>query len=253
MKKAFLLLTVCFMLSGCNMGGVSEEEYNALLEERDQYKEIYGELNSETTELLGEETTKISLDEDNNDSKDTDDLTSQVEVNGEYWYTNSIGATLHYIIVKNNSSNTVDVSVNVTAKDASGKIIGADSSSVEAIGSGCETCVYSYFSDTKDVASFDYTMNVNEAKYYESVIQDIEYQQSITDKKVILTCTNKGSEAAEFVEAYALFLSNGELVYSDSTYIVDSDNEIKPGATISKELKSYQSFDDVKVFFTGRK
>ena len=40
---------------------------------------------------------------------------------------------------------------------------------------------------------------------------------------------------------------------SDSTYIVDGDSELKPGATLSQQLSSYKGFDTVKVFFTARR
>ena len=52
----------------------------------------------------------------------------------------------------------------------------------------------------------------------------------------------------------ALFLdSAGKVVRYDSTYIVDGDSEIKPGATLSKQLDTYEAFDTVEVYLTGRR
>ncbi len=81
-----------------------------------------------------------------------------------------------------------------------------------------------------------------------------EVVQNINDKNVVVTATNNGTEAAKFVEAYALFLdSSGNVVEYGSTYITDGDSEIKPGATLSKQITSYEPFDKVEVFFTARK
>ena len=52
--------------------------------------------------------------------------------------------------------------------------------------------------------------------------------------------------------SYALFLdSAGKVVRYDSTYIVDGDSEIKPGATLLKQLDTYEAFDTVEVYLTG--
>lgn len=36
-------------------------------------------------------------------------------------------------------------------------------------------------------------------------------------------------------------------------YITDGDSEIKPGATLSEQIRCYEDFDSVKVHITGRK
>lgn len=180
------------------------------------------------------------------------DLASQMEVT-EYSYENTIGDTLYFLVVKNNSDETVEISVNATAKDADGNTIGASDASGNAIGSGEEVCLCVYFDGVKNANSFDYTMTVKKDTYYDSVVSDLTIEQSTTNEKVILTCTNNGEKAAEFVEAYALFFNNGELTGYDSTYITDDDCEIKPGATLSSELNCYGGYDDVKIYISGRR
>lgn len=217
-----------------------------------QMKEWYGEdnQNQQNGGSVGE---NYSEKETSQPSDSENIIVSNLEVTGEYYYINSIGAAQYFLIVKNNSPDTISVEINATAKDADGNLIGAKSESEEAIPSGYEVCIGCYFSDAKNAESFEYTLDAKKDKYYEAVIQDLTYEESRTDKKVIISCTNNGNDAAEFVEATALFFLNGELVYSDSTYITDDDSEIKPGKTIIKEMTSYEEYDDVKIYFSGRK
>lgn len=187
------------------------------------------------------------------ESKETADKEIKADVVEECYYIDSIGSAHYFLIIKNNSSETISVSVNATAKDAEGNLIGTTTQSEEAIPSGYEVCIGCYFSDAKNAASFEYTLDAKKDKYYEAVIQDLTYEESRTDKKVIISCTNNGKDAAEFVKATALFFLNGELIRSDSTYMTDDDSEIKPGATIIKEMNSFGEYDDAKIYFSGRK
>lgn len=180
------------------------------------------------------------------------DLASQMSIS-EYSMENTIGDTYYILIIKNNSSETVALNVNAVAKDSAGKTIGAASSSENAVESGQEVCLLNYFDGVTDAGTFEYTLSVKEEKYYDSVYSDLAVEESRTDEKVILTVTNNGNEPAKFVEAQALFFSGGELVYYGSTYIADDESEIKAGATIAEEIDCYKEYDDVKVYFSGRR
>ncbi len=172
----------------------------------------------------------------------------------EYLYENSIGDSLYFLVLRNNSDKTVGISINMTAYDASENVIGADSSDVDVIGSGETSIAMFYFDSVKGIDHVKYSMGFDTSPYYSSVISDLESVNSINDKNVVVTVTNNGTQAAQFVEAYALFLdSDGNVVYYDSTYVTDGDSEIKPGATLSKQLTAYNSFDTVEVYFTGRR
>lgn len=192
----------------------------------------------------------ISTETSNDGVKE--DLASQMEVT-EYSFENTIGDTLYFLVVKNNSSETVEINVNAVAKDKDGKNIGATDAAENAVGSGAEVCLCNYFDGVKDADSFEYTMTVKKDNFFKPVIQDLNIEKSETDEKVILTCTNNGDKTAQFVEAYALFFKDGNLINYASTYITDDDSEIKPGATISGELNCYDSYDDVKVYVSGRR
>ena len=172
----------------------------------------------------------------------------------EYDYENEIGDTLHFLVIKNNSSKTVKIDSNCTALDSSGTVIGADSSELYALGSDCESILIDYFDSVSGIDKYEYTLNVKEDPFYDSIIQDITVETSVQEDKVIISCTNNGTEAAEFVEAYALFFSNGELIGYGSTYITDDDSELKAGSTISEQIEIYgKSFDDVNIYITGRR
>ena len=179
-------------------------------------------------------------------------LSDQIDIT-EYSMENSIGDTYYILIVKNNSSEVINLSSNATAKDASGKAIGSASASEDAVESGQEICLLHYFDRVTDASEFEYNLSVKKEAFYKPVLSDLSIDKSITDGKVILVVTNNGDKAAKFVEANALFFYEGELVYYGSAYITDDDSEIKSGATISSEIDSYKEFDDVKVYYSGRK
>ena len=170
-------------------------------------------------------------------------------------FKNSIGDTLWYLIVKNNSEYDVGFSANATAYDAGGNIIGADDASIDVIGAGQTSICYFYFDSVPGIDHVEYTRSYDtESRYYSDVLHNLSSQITINDQNVILSVTNNGSEEAEFVQAYALFLDGqGNVVAQDSTYVTDEDSEIKPGTTITKQLTVYgKTFDTVEVYFTGR-
>lgn len=212
---------------------------------------VTGASDDESSTVSSNNNTAIELGRVDSNLEKTD-LASQMEVT-EYSYENTIGDTLYFLVVKNNSDETVEISVNAVAKDEDGKIIGAADSSENGIASGAEVCLCNYFDGVTAADSFDYTMTVKKDMYYEAVVSDLSIEQSKTNEKVILTCTNNGEKPAEFVEAYALFFNDGKLTDYDSTYITDDDFEIKPNATISSELNCYGGYDDVKVYVSGRR
>lgn len=247
-SKILLIVLFSVFLVGCGSTGISQEEYNKVVAERDEYKEKYEEI---FTEELTDEESEESQKEVG--SSNQEDVSNQAEVTGEYHYVDSLGSVHYFLIVKNNSKETLKISVNATAKDSSGNVIGAADASEEAIPAGWETCLSCYFDELEDAAEFEYSLSFKEDEHYKPAVQDLEYEESRTDKKVILTCTNNGEEAAEFVEATALFFSGGEVIRYDTTYITDDDSELKPGATISSELNCYEKYDDVKIYLTGRR
>ena len=89
-------------------------------------------------------------------------------------------------------------------------------------------------------------------KLYDSVQSNIKYDVSIADKKAILSLTNTGEIAACFVRYTILFMDGERVVDYVKGFAMDEENELKPGKTITKEGKSSEAFDSVKVYYTGQ-
>ena len=179
-----------------------------------------------------------------------EDISSQIEVTGEYFFTNSIDDTYYCLVVKNNSSSDADISVNVLAKNESGSSSGAGSASVEAVAPGKEVCLTCYLSSTK-ASSFEYDLTASTAEYYTSADTDLAFQFTDTGKSVVIECKNTGTETANSVEAIALFLKDDKMVYYGSTYLMDNDFELKSGKSIAEDIECYEEYDSVKVFVHG--
>ncbi len=171
----------------------------------------------------------------------------------EYLYSNSIGDSLYFLVITNNSNQSVGISANGTAKDANGNTIGADDLEIDVLGPGEQSIGYFYFDGVRNLASVDYSIDYSTNISYTPVLANLDVQQTINNKNVIVSVTNNGSTSAEFVEAYALFFdASGKVVGYESAYVTDDDSEIKSGKTITKQLDAYNAFDTVKVFLTGR-
>ena len=183
-----------------------------------------------------------------------EDLSKKVEILAEYTLPDSIGwYTRHFMIVKNNSNRTVDISTSSLAYDKNGKIISSADSSFYALGAGCTSMFYEAFETAEKIEYYDISMNVVPSKYYKSVIQDLSFVQNDIDSGAVFQVTNNGADVAKFVMGYALFFLNGELVDYDIAYFTDNNSEIKPQKTISKQLNSYEDFDSIEFYLTGRK
>ena len=165
----------------------------------------------------------------------------------------SWGYTLYYLVITNKSNEVVSISANGTAKDKNGNSISADNAGINVLGPDETSITYFYFDTDKKIKKVDYTLNYTVDPYYDPVISNLAIEETINDDNVIVSLTNNGDYPAEFVEAYALFFDKeGNVVETDSRYFTDDDNEIKVGATISEQLSSYEDFDNVEVYFTGR-
>ncbi|MFQ9515344.1 MAG: hypothetical protein ACLRZ9_05910 [Eubacterium sp.] len=185
--------------------------------------------------------------------QESEDLSKQISVTEYTYEVKDWDYTLHYLIIKNNSNKTIQVSSNSTALNSKGDIIGAADGEINALGAGCTSYIKEYFDGVTNAKKFNYELYVEESDYYEDVINDLNVKISKTKDKIVVSCTNNGSESAEFVEGLALFFKNGKLVDSEENYITDKDSEIKSGKTISQDFKTYEKFDDVKFYLSGRK
>lgn len=249
MKKILMVLVCCLVMCGCGAAteGVSQAEYDKVVSERDAYKEELEALKSEITdsEELKEESSESAP------KLSGTDLNEMIDIK-EYSYKSGTDTTWYIMEVTNDSPVTISAETNVIAKDADGNTIGAASSSEDAIESGYSICLLHMF-DEGEPASYEYTISVKEDDYYAPILSDLSYEESDTGNKVIITCTNNGDEAAEFVEGTVLFFAGDKLLRHSTTYFTDDDSEIKPGNTIAEEFDFYgdEPYDNYKVYFTG--
>lgn len=258
---------------GCGSNGISQEAYNKVVKERDELQKNYDNLCEEYASLESElaindstqqtdDSNTFNLELKNNENvqekqKEPEiqqDLNNQVEVR-ELYTENSFGDTYYIIILKNNSEKTISAEINATAKNSEGNTIGAASSDCYAIGSGYEACLMNFFDGVSADSQFEYNLSVKEDNRFESVLSDLTHEDSDTENKIIVTCTNNGEKAAEFVEGMVLFFSGEQLVGYERNYIVDNDNELKPGASLSKEFKFHGKipYDRYEVYLSGRR
>lgn len=276
--KRFLvvLLACCMVLGGCGGNTVPQEKYAEVVAERDKLQKDYDELlekysteyaegqvadlKNKVQEEIQEQSgapqkDDLSEDASGEEAKKKDESKSNpVEVLAEYTLPDGINwYTRRFMIVKNNSDKTVDVSTSSLAYGADGKMVAAADSNLQALGSGCTSVCYEAFETSEAVDHYETDMKAPESKYYKSVIQDLAYTQNDVEGGAVFQVTNNGSEAAEFVEGYALFFMGDALVGFESTYFADDDSEIKPGATISQQITSYDEFDRIEFYLTGRR
>lgn len=171
----------------------------------------------------------------------------------EYKHENSIGDTYYFLVVKNNSTQAVGIGVNLVAYDKDNNTIGAGDAGIDVLGPGEESICYCYLDGVKGVDHVEYDMSFDESPSYDPVIGKLEVVKNVNKKNVVVTVTNKGDKPAQYVEAYALFLSkDGKVVGFSSNYVTDNDSEIKPGAKLSAQLDVYKGFSTVEVYFRGR-
>lgn len=256
-KGTWIVIGIIALFAGCGacMGGSDSSSDSVQTESAKESVEYVSDDKSEN-ELVNSKGTVVSepatMTEDvvtTSENKEID-----VEVLAEYTLSDGIGwYTRHFMVVKNNSNVTVDISTSSLAYSANGTMVGADDASFDALGAGCVSVLYEAFEVEAEIDYYETELKVSPSEYYKSVIQDLSFVQNDIEGGAVFQVTNNGTDAAKFVEGYALFFQGEELVGYESTYFTDDDSEIKPGQTISKQLSSYKNFDRIEFYVTGRK
>lgn len=171
----------------------------------------------------------------------------------EYSFEDSLGNTNYFLVLKNNSSETAEAEGDAVAYDAEGKILGTDTVRVDALGSGEEQVMSFSFEDVTGVDHFGYNVNYKVESYYENVFDDVETEETVNGDNVVITCTNNGEKTAEFVRVYVLFFKGEQLVEYDTKSIYDTNFELRPGETVSKNVFCHEDFDNIKCYYSGRR
>lgn len=254
MKKILIGVLCAGLLMGCSSKGVSQEQYESVVAERDALKAEIESLKLPKDNETTSETEESEASKGKNVPKlSSSELLEKIPVK-EYTYTSSTDTNWYFMEITNNSDVTIQVETNVVAKDADGNIIGATSGEEGAIESGYTVCIPHMFDEVKP-ETYEYTISVNEEEYHAPVLSDLQYEVSDTGDKLIVSCTNNGKDPAEFVEGLVLFFKGDQLLGQSSNYFTDDDSELKPGNTIAKEFEIYsdEQYDNYKVYLTGRR
>ena len=267
MKKRMLALFVCLsmvlslMLSGC--GGFASQ----LREQLEGGKEMLEEIQSmqegaEKPDHQEKSDMEIEGAQKPADSKESGSSKVQVPkaetINAEdfdvqsYLYEDSY-SSICFLVVTNNSQSVVSIVGDGTAMDAEGSKIGVAKAYFDVLGPGETTMKYLYFSDVKGVDSVEYNLEYELCDDYRPVLNDLSVEKFVNEENVVVRVTNEGDSCAEFLEAHALFFdAQDNVVGHASTYLLDSDDELKPGKNLSAVMNAYDPFDHAEVYFSGR-
>ena len=278
LKPIALILTVMILvvMSGCSSiitkedledleDQISELE-NQLEDLEDEVDELKESGVTQTAQVSDDATASETADENAEETAENQDsvneTTTQTDMSGfdedavlemleitEY-VVHSDYSSYVLLVIKNNSPYNITLYGEMVFKDGEGSLVGTVSSQMYAFEAGQETLMDFYSGD--EFSAYEYSLSAEEETYYAPVISSLEKEVSMTDSKAVLSVTNNGDKAAEFVQFYALFFSGDDLVYYDWGYCTDNDSEIKPGKTNYAEARSYETFDSVLVYLSGR-
>lgn len=255
----YSLLSTLLLIGAANAQTELENELAAL---QSDPQKAYLELKADYEELQAQYDLLLSGNSNINSEKtnektpvvpagkfDADEVLSLLKVT-EYSYSSDYW---HYafLVIENTSNFNIEVSADVKFYNESNELIGAKSAEESAFEKG--TKIVLYFMPDEKFAKMEYELSVSEEDYYECVVSDLTYETVAAKEKEIVTVTNNGSEAAEFVQGSALFFKGNKVVGFEQTYFVDDDNELKPQKTVTKEMDCYEDYDSVQFFFTGRR
>lgn len=198
------------------------------------------------------ESVLVMTDEDFNTELGTtgEDFSKDVEVLSEYTLS-SYGTLCRYMVVKNNSEKTLDITTSSLAYKEDGTMVSAANSELLALGAGCTSIVFESFETDETVSRFDTELKGVTNSNHKSVIQDLSYVQNDIADGAIFQITNNGDEDALFVEGYALFFSGDKLVDWNTMYFTDDNSELKSGETITEQMTTSKDFDRIEFYMTG--
>ena len=162
----------------------------------------------------------------------------------------------YYIMfIENNSDKCVKVEANIVAKDEAGANIGAYQESVGGVAPGQTSCIWTTFDEWDIINSFDYDLSVAEQPLENSIYNDVSFDYNTTENKIIVTATNNGAEPAEFVWFDVVFLKDGEMVNFREISLMNDEQQLLPGASITNEGECFSEngFDEVVYAVNGRR
>lgn len=258
-----LVISLVISMTGCS-SIVSMDDLDSLESQIDDLESQVDDLEDELKEYIEASRNQINepIEEDSADApkqpekkEELDpsafpesDVLQQLEIT-EYSYSTDY-ANYVFLVIKNNSDFDITVYGEMIFRDGKDSLVGTTSNEERAFEAGQEI-ILDFYTDT-DFATYDYTLSVGIEEYYDSILSLLESEVSTTDSKAILAITNTGDKPAEFVQYTVLFFEAGVLIDYDWGYCTDDDSEIKPGKTNYSEANTYESFDSILLFLSGK-
>lgn len=261
LKIGAIILSAALIM-GCSSNNSSQAEYDSLMAEKQSLEaELAKQKETTSQEATQTETTQAPTTTEKDTLtqevttevvKTTEQENGDVEIVAEYNIP-SYACTFHFVIVKNNTDKTLNVTANSKAYTADGSLVSVDDAEFDALGSGCTSIITEMFDTDAEIAYCDTEILTKTDGWYESVIQDLSYTETLIKDGAIYEVTNNGDKTAMFVQGYAIFFNGNEPVDWNYTYFTDDDSELKPGKSISKQLSCSETFDRVEFYLDGRR
>ncbi len=249
MKKRILILSLLIvtLLSGCG-STISQEDYDKVVKERDEYKEKYETLLNSITNT-----------EDSSDTSDTSEtkevesnelLQSIEEINQYTW--ESSGYNYVGIELKNNSTSTIRMDSEFIFYDEGNNIVGTKKDTYVAFEP--ESDILLYVANEEPFHHFEYNLNPKVDTFNQPVYSKLKNEVSETDNKLIFSVTNTSESEANFVKCTVLFLREDKAVALSYAYAGTSNGKIASSSTERAEIKKPYKipYDDYILFLDGR-
>lgn len=143
-----------------------------------------------------------------------------------------------FATAKNNSVYDLDITVHISYFDEQNNLVGVGDCYIGAVEAGCE--MVGFDMPDHDYDHITYEIEAKQCDWEKPAQSVLSYEVIEQKEKLIVSVTNGGEKTVKFAEGVALFFdSNENVIGHDSTYFTDSDSEIGPGKTITKELSIY--------------
>lgn len=257
MKKIISLLisgALVLSLTACS-SGVSREEYDKVVAERDALSKKISQLEADSNISGNNENTsksaKVWVPENtpsiSGQTFNQNEILSNLEIK-EYTLKDSLNYSV-LLEIKNNSNLETELNANMQFYNGD-KLIGSDKAYPRDISPKSETVLV--FRNDDEFTKYNYDITPLEVKNYKCVTQNISYEESLTENKAIITATNNGNESIKYAEGIVLFFKSSDLVDFGYLSFEDEDMELKPSQSKIDEVRTNESFDSIKVFFFGQ-
>lgn len=265
MKKktiTFLTLLFCFTLSACSNNGITQEEYDKIVSEKNEFiekyeiaiseRDAYKEQYESAMKELEESTTPVSSGQVDggiqSSAKYTEEELAQLVDIIEYPWANGTNV----VLVTNNSDVALYVGASITTKDSNGRVINNFSQKTPSIEPE-KTNWFMYTCNNDEIATIDMDLDIIEVPNYTSILPSIDYSITEQENGISIECTNISENILHNVYCSVLFLKDDNVVGMGALDFRDYDFEFKPEATITKtcNLPKNTSYDRYIYVFSG--